>query len=83
MTITKRQTNPSPYYVEIGNHCFWVIIDTLHNDIYGNPRRQVKVAYKIKNGGMLWARSYIVKTDYKTDGQIAIELAQEIVKSFK
>ena len=83
MKITKRQANPSPYYVEIGGRQFWFTFEPLKNTLSGHPRRLVKVIYKSEKGGNLWGRSYTVVLNYESEAQAAQQLAETIAQEIK
>ena len=78
MKITKEQTRPAAYFVELGARSFWFTFEPLKNNINGHPRRQVKAIYTHEKGGNLWARSFIVTLFYETESQAAQQLARYI-----
>lgn len=83
MKITKRHTNPTAYFVEIGGRQFWFTFEPIKNTISGKPRRLVKVIYKSGKGGKLWGRSYVIALNYESESEAAQQLAQTIAEELK
>lgn len=83
MKITKEQQRPAPYFVELGGLCFWFTFEPLKNNINGHPRRQVKAIYRTKQGGNLWARSFVIVLNYESESEAAQQLAHKIAQDCK
>lgn len=83
MKITKRQTNPAAYFVELGGRQFWFTFEPLKNTINGKPRRLVKVIYKSGKAGNIWGRSYVLVLNYETESEAAQQLAETIAEELK
>lgn len=83
MVITKEHNRPEPYFVQVGERCFWFTFEPLKNNINGHPRRSVKVIYKTEPSGRYWARSFVIVLYYESESDAALELAYKIVNDIE